>query len=144
MNEEIINILKNKNLKVTNNRILILKEFLKNKKPISANDIYISIHKKSPEIAITTIYRNIKKLEDENVIKVATQNLDGTYFYEILKENNPHTHYIICEKCNKMQEIDTCILKQQDELISKKTGFKVLYHKLQYIGLCNKCSKKKK
>lgn len=63
------NILKNNGLKLTNPRKTIISVILKSKESLSTEEIYIKSHKKTPNIGIASIYRNLNIFESLGIIK---------------------------------------------------------------------------
>lgn len=123
-------------MKNTKQRILIVDILQKAKKPLSANDILIRAIKKQPNIALTTIYRNLEMLYESDLI--TRYRIDEKeYCYELKKEE--HTHYLICKNCKKKVDLPECPLKELEQSISNTTGFKITSHNLELEGYCDKC-----
>lgn len=123
-------------MKNTKQRILIIDILQKAKKPLSANDILIRAVKKQPNIALTTIYRNLEMLYESDLI--TRYRIDEKeYCYELKKEE--HTHYLICKNCKKKVDLPECPLKELEQSISNTTGFKITSHNLELEGYCDKC-----
>lgn len=93
--------LREKGLKVTNQRILILSVLEQNKgRHLTAEDIYELVTQEHPEIGLATVYRTIQLLWDMQLIDKI--NLDeGCVRYEIghlLDGGSKHNHHhLICE-----------------------------------------------
>jgi NADH-quinone oxidoreductase subunit E len=73
---QIENILKNNGLKLTKPRKTIISVLLKSKESLSTEDIYIKSHKKTSNIGIASIYRNLNIFESLGIIKKINSN-DG-------------------------------------------------------------------
>jgi len=133
-----VDILKDNDLKHTKNRQIILDVLSKSSSPITAEEIYNKCisHR---HLNLSTIYRTLAVLSLHNIITKAT-NHDGKEYYCF--NTNCHRHYLICSKCGKMVEINDCPLKELEQKISKDTGYTILEHSLQFVGLCPDCNKK--
>lgn len=119
----------------TKQRELILDVINNSASPLTATDIYklLSIH----SINITTIYRNLEKFVNEELIVKTHINKSDYYF-----KSKTHEHVIVCNECHKMQNIP-CHL---DETIHKeldKLDFEVGSHDLIVYGICKNCKKNK-
>ena len=123
-------------MKNTKQRIIILEILQKAKKPLSANDIFNRATKIQSNIALTTIYRNLEKLYENDLI-MRYRIEDKEYCYELKREN--HTHYLICKNCRKKVDLPECPLKELEKNISNSTGFKITSHNLELEGYCDKC-----
>jgi len=103
----------------------------------SAGWIYDEVRKKLPHVSKGTIYRNLNVLEDEGAI--IELNVDGVVGrYEIRQDN--HYHFI-CEKCGHIFDLNEPIEAELNLRYTKKTGFKITHHRLEFRGLCRDCRK---
>lgn len=134
----IINLLKDKNLKVTKNRKIILEALQKEENPISAEELFEKL-KKENEMDLSTIYRNLNILEEKSVL-LKTTNLDGLNYYQI--NNSKHKHFITCNNCHKKFVIDDCPVHELEEKIERQTGFIINGHNFEFTGLCPDCQNK--
>ena len=131
------NILKNKNLKVTKQRKLILETIENQTNPTSAEDIYKLL--KNCDMDISTIYRNLNILEEKNVL-LKTTNIDGINYYQL--NTSDHKHFITCNICHKKYTIENCPIHDLEEKIEKETGFIIKSHNFEFSGICPECQKK--
>jgi Fe2+ or Zn2+ uptake regulation protein len=92
-------LLEKSNLKMTPQRLAILKE-LDKRGHASIEEIYENIKEMFPSISLATIYKNINSLKEENIINEVC--LHQKPKFEIAKE--PHAHFI-CKKCGKIEDI---------------------------------------
>lgn len=124
---EIEKLLKQNNLKITNQRIKTLDVIINLDNNATINNI-----KEKLDFDKSTIYRIINLLMEKNIIE---KNIENKKIYYSLKEE--HKHYIKCIKCNKKEEIEECLINK----IENK-GYKVLNHKLEIEGICSNCLEK--
>ena len=123
-------------LKNTKQRQQIL-EFLENAKmPLSAEEIFKEVKTILPNIAISTIYRNLETLLSKNIVR-KTMFGDGIARYEAF--SSKHKHYLVCVNCNKMISIPDCPLSEIENNLEKTTDFYVLGHSLEIYGKCPEC-----
>ena len=124
-------LLENSSLKVTPQRLAILKE-LQTKGHASIEEIYSSIKEIFPTISLATIYKNITALQEENIISEIT--LFEKSKFEIKKE--PHAHFI-CKKCGLVKDLSL------EELIKDEVDKKYpnSQKELYIYGVCKECKK---
>ena len=124
------NLLEESNLKITPQRLAILKE-LENKGHASIEEIYETIKEMFPSISLATIYKNINALKNEGIISEVC--LHQKPKYEINKE--AHAHFI-CKKCGKVEDVEFSEILNKD--IEKKypNSDKELY----IYGICKECN----
>ena len=121
-------ILKKSNLKVTKQRIDVLKSIIKLEDDATITNIINNCN-----IDKSTIYRILNTLVKHNII-IKDVNYDSNDYY-MLKSN--HKHYIKCIKCNKISKLDSCPL---DDI--KVSDYEVINHSLKIEGICKKCKNK--
>lgn len=133
------NLLREKDLKVTKNRKIILKALQKEANPISAEELFDKL-KVENDMDLSTIYRNLNILEEKSVL-LKTTNLDGLNYYQL--NTSDHKHFITCNNCHKKFVIENCPVHDLEERIEKETGFVINGHNFEFTGLCPDCQNKK-
>lgn len=126
-------------MKVTKQRTLILDILQKAKKPLSASEILSRAIKVQPNLALTTIYRNLDALYGNDVID-RYRTHDKEYCFQIKKDK--HTHYIVCKSCKKRIDLPECPIEEIENSIANSTGFTITSHNLELQGYCDNCKKK--
>ena len=79
-------LLKDKNLRITKQRKLILDFIEKKDKPVSSQDIYDEINGEI-NIDLSTVYRNLNTLEEKDIL-LKTADIDGISYYQIKKDDH--------------------------------------------------------
>ena len=136
-------ILKNKHLKYTIQREIILKILYNNDKHFTPEELYIKIKEEYPglNIGIATIYRTLNLLEESNIITSISFGQSGKK-YEIAVK--PHHDHLICDICGKIIEFEDKEIERRQEEIAVKYDFLIKSHILQLHGICKECRKKSK
>lgn len=133
--------LKEKGLKLTNQRKAIIEVLFENKDNfLTAEEIFLKSKEKCPQTNFSTIYRNLEILTNLNIIH-KTNIENNTSMFELV-QNDSHHHHIICKNCGKTELIDFCPL---DKILSEvnKKNFTLTDHKFELYGYCDKCKKNK-
>lgn len=129
--------LRDRNLKITPHRELILETFLDQEGHRSVEDIYKSVKHLDPRIGYTTVYRTMKLLAECGLAR-EIDLADGITRYEHLFNHEHHDH-MICMECGTSIEFFNSEIEAVQDAASRQLGFKVVDHKLQIYGLCRKC-----
>lgn len=137
--------LKEKGLKVTNQRLLVLEVLAEHKdRHMTAEDVYELVKEDYPEIGLATIYRTLQLLLEMQLVDRI--NLDeGCVRYEIGEsfdgeaEGKHHHHHLICKTCGKILPFKDDLLDELERQIEEETGFHVLDHELKFYGQCKEC-----
>jgi Fur family transcriptional regulator, peroxide stress response regulator len=105
----------------------------------SAEEIHRRVRKKSPQVSLGTVYRNLQRLTEEG--KIRTVHLgDRSACYDPTLEDHDH---FICQRCGR---VDDVWLKRDRRinlapLVEK--GFTILDQSLAIHGLCQQCGQRR-
>lgn len=120
--------------RMTKQRMSILKCLSESGRPLYIEEILAKTSLEIPQINLSTVYRTVKKLVQEE--KIALLNLPGNKScYEIVKKE--HSHYFLCDGCNKIYFINKCP-RGLSEIFPQ--GFSVLGHSITLNGFCLDCN----
>jgi len=135
---ELKSIIKQKGMKYTEQRAIILQILVSLDDHLNAEEIHNIIQQEHPDqnIGIATIYRTLNFLEEVNLISSISFGSDGKKYEGNQKEHHDH---LICTSCNKIVEfLDNSIEKKQEDIASNN-GFTITDHSMQIYGLCKDC-----
>ena len=98
----------------------------------NADWIYIEVKKSVPNISLGTVYRNLKQLNDEGIIRTIYDGSIARYDWNM----NSHDH-LKCKKCGNLIDVQ---LPEPDikRKVKKKYNFKVDGVEMTLIGTCSK------
>ncbi len=130
--------LKDKNLRMTTQRKVILEELRKLDTHPSADEIYEVVRLRLPRISLGTVYRNLDVLSELGAIQKL--ELSGA-LKRFDWDTNKHYH-IRCIRCNRVDDAPVAPLNQLEDELYDSTVFQIVGHNLEFIGLCPKCSRK--
>ncbi|MDK2800179.1 MAG: Fur family transcriptional regulator, ferric uptake regulator [Clostridiales bacterium] len=136
MDNRLKKILTNQNYKMTKQRKAILQILSESDTCLSAEEIYLQAKKLNPSTCLTTVYRTIELLAENNLLNKVNFG-DNKYRYEI--NSSLHHHHIICLGCKKMIEITECPVSRLEKNIKTQTQFKITGHRLELYGYCPDC-----
>lgn len=131
--KQLIQSLQERGYRVTQVRSTMIEIFVKHHAPLSAEELLKLI----PDTHKTTVYRELAFLEEQNLVKKIEFG-DGIRRYELTELE--HHHHLVCVSCKKVTDIHLeGDLDAEEKKISRKTGFKILNHSLEFFGMCPKC-----
>lgn len=141
-NSEVINelkkIVKQRGLKYTEQREIVLDVLINADGHLSAEDVYNDIKNnyKDSNIGIATVYRALSFLEEVHLITSITFGTDGKKYESNTKSHHDH---LICTSCGKIVEFMDEEIESKQEKIAKDNGFKITNHVMQLFGECKDC-----
>lgn len=106
---------------------------------LSAEDVYLLVKEKSPEIGLATVYRTLELLSELKIVDKINFG-DGVARYDLRKEGAKHFHHhLVCIECGSVEEIENDLLEDVERIIQKDWGFEVKDHRLTFHGICRQC-----
>ena len=97
-----------------------------------------------PELAVSSVYRNLVVLEQADVVHRVVTRGDFAY-YELVDELTEHHHHVVCSSCGAVEDVPASAnieqsVKDAARQIARRTGFKTERHRLDLFGLCQRCA----
>lgn len=139
--ENIYQALKEKEFRLTPQRMMILKALEKSEGHFSAEEIYMQVHSQYPHINISTIYRTIELLKGFGL--VTEINLGDGWVRYHYGDKGRH-HHLVCQGCGKIIELDEDTSSALEESILRNYDFKAELKHLAIFGHCGDCRRKRK
>jgi Fur family ferric uptake transcriptional regulator len=129
-----------KGLKNTNQRMIILQEFLEQASHLSTEELYLKVRSKYPNIGYATVHRTLKLFAECGI--AAERNFgDGQGRFELMLGEQHHDH-LICSRCGLIVEFENPQIEQLQNEVARRHGFVIENHRLELFGLCSDCTGK--
>ena len=123
------------NMRLTNQRQVILEELKKVKSHPTANEVYDMVRKRLPRIGLGTVYRNLDLLAARGIIKKLEVGGEQKRFDGDISQH----YHIRCVKCNRVEDIFIERDKRLENEAASCCNYKILDHHVQFSGICSKC-----
>ena len=127
-----------RNLRMTRQRRIILEELRRLYAHPSAEELYEAVREQLPRISLGTVYRNLEVLSELG--KIQKLELGGTQ-KRFDWDTQKHYH-IRCINCDRVDNARMGFMKNVEQSLSESTDFKVMDHRLEFLGLCPACLEK--
>lgn len=128
-------ILKSASLKVTKKRVMMINCLRHSDRPLSAEEIHLLLNK-DVDINLSTVYRALNALVDNRIVIKQTLS-DGNSVFQL--NSSEHQHILRCKVCGEVSYIDVCPINDITDEIERKSGYSIVGHNLEFIGICTKC-----
>jgi len=118
----------------------LLNELKKCNDELSGQELHRKLHNGEKTMGLTTVYRNLQALVKQGLIR--SRHLPtGEVLYAPVERD---IHHLTCVSCGETSRLNGCPVKKIE--ISKKVSdkFELLFHTLEYFGLCQNCSREMK
>ena len=138
--QDLIRDFRQKGLKITPQRLLILELLKDNRTHPSAEDIHKQLVKTHPTISLATVYKTLETLT--KLGKVKELNLrENRIRYD--PDTQAHSH-LICEKCNQIIDLHSDFVRDLRLPKAYRGNFVVTEKHVEFYGICQRCLKKRK
>ncbi len=141
--EAFIRLLKDRGLKVTRQRLMVLEAIAScPEEHLTAEEIFELVKVDCPDIGLATVYRTIQLLSELHLIDRINFD-DGFVRYEmgtVSERGQKHRHHhLICLKCGKVVSFRGDLLEELENKITATTGFSIVNHEVKLYGFCKEC-----
>jgi Fur family transcriptional regulator, ferric uptake regulator len=135
--DELKRALKQRGLRMTPQRQLILDAVAAMHGHVSADQVYQQVVRVFPDVNISTVYRTLEVLEELGVVR-HTHFHAGVAQYERTDEA-PH-HHMLCSRCGSDFELDLDVLQPLADELKRRYGFQADLAHSAIVGLCRACA----
>ena len=108
----------------------------------SAQELHAELQTQGENIALTTIYNQLRALADAGELD-ALRTDDGETRYRRCNSNEHH-HHLVCRHCGTAIEIDGPAVERWVNQTAKSHGYTDVAHTLEIIGTCPNCATRQK
>ncbi len=129
-------IIRTMNLKVTEQRVLILQTLHQGRRHVSAQEVFETVIERHPEIGFATVYRFLRDLVEHGIVTEVRMGGQSARY-----ELTPRAHHdhLTCVKCGKICEFENAEIELLQEKVAMQFGFKLTGHVLELYGHCRDC-----
>lgn len=132
--DQFVDIMREKGLNATYQRLLIYKHLLKTKSHPTAEAIYQEVKSVYPSLSLATVYKTLETFAENNLIAKVNTLHDMARFDG---DTNPH-HHLVCLHCKKIVDIYDDDLNRLS--LPARDGFKISGYRVQFEGICEDCN----
>ncbi|MBX7231543.1 MAG: transcriptional repressor [Bdellovibrionales bacterium] len=131
-------IIREMGLKVTGQRMAILKALTAGRAHVTAQEVFEQIKEPHPEIGFATVYRFLRKMSEKQL--VTEVRMGGSPARYELTPRRHHDH-LTCTRCGRIVEFENSHIEQLQVKVAKEKGFILTHHVLELYGHCQKCQR---
>lgn len=116
----------------------LLSTLLESKRPMTLAELCGS-RRLTDQCDKATVFRLVQRLADHGIVRRLGLHERAAYFTLLIPGS--HSDYLICTSCGSIEPIKApCPVHQLEEEIREKSGYRNLYHELEFFGVCPKCA----
>lgn len=130
--------LRRKNLKLTQERRVILDEMAGSDRHFGPEDLLFNLREKGKRVSRATVYRTLDLLVDSGVVKRVCLGPQQFYYESIAKKEQKHSH-LVCLRCGKITEFSDQATEERLSRICRENSFRMTSRCFQVFGFCSNC-----
>lgn len=135
--EELINALKEREYRLTPQRVELVRLIASSEGHPSAAQLYSAIKSRFPTMSQATVYKTLTLLKEMNQVYEIDLHDDSHY-----DGNFPFSHpHLVCNQCKKIMDGEFELDKELINSIEKQSGFQIMDSQVVFFGLCSDCRK---
>ena len=120
---------------ITKKQEQLLEELNKCDDELSGQELHRQLINKGKSMGLTTVYRNLQILIKHGLIR--SRHLPtGEVLYTPVDRD---IHHLTCVQCGETSKVEGCPVKDIHAPKKNPKKFQLLFHTLEYFGLCQNC-----
>lgn len=127
-------------LRLTPHRAAVLDALRSRRYHPTAAEVFRTVRRRRPGVSFATIYNALNWLTGKGLI-AELQFGDDASRYDSVPE--PHEH-LICTRCGALEDVELGLpadfWTRSRNLGRRRFGFRVQSYRLEFLGLCSRCS----
>lgn len=135
--EEVLALLREHGHRVSTACRVVLDALFEADGPLSAHDIADGLEGRTVSIELTSVYRNLERLEELGIVKhVHLGHGPGRY----MLVGSGEKEFLACERCGRVTSLDPAELDPVRRQIRRRFGYEARFGHFPIVGLCASCA----
>lgn len=127
--------LRDAGLRATRQRLTVLESLRSRAESVTAQELHIELRQAGEPVGLTTVYRTLTALAQAGFLDTFTR--EGEQAFRLC--GSGHHHHLVCEVCNRVEEIDAHDVERWVDDVATRHGYQVTGHRADIFGVCAEC-----
>jgi len=133
---KVVTTLRRHGYKLTPQREAVIQVITSSQDSLTPATIYNKVHQYQPNVGLVTVYRTLGLLAELGLIcELHGGGISRSYTISIPE----HHHHLTCSNCGTVVDFTGYDLSELERSLSKRSGFRIDNHLLEFFGLCQPC-----
>ncbi|MFQ5829089.1 MAG: transcriptional repressor [Candidatus Methylomirabilia bacterium] len=120
--------------RLTDQRRLILEVVRSTRVHPTAEWVHRKVRRRLPRISLGTVYRNLRLLVEEGLIRELDSRMHGRYDGNMMRH-----HHFTCRACGEIFDLAVPFDRMLDRRMAARTGLEISDHRIEFYGCCLAC-----
>lgn len=103
---------------------------------LSGQQLHRALLDSDQSMGLATVYRHLRQLQQRGLVR-CRHLPTGEVLYAPVERDR---HHLTCVSCGQTQQLSTCPLHSISIPGDQQNGYQLLFHTLEFYGLCPACS----
>ncbi len=122
-------------MRATRQRVTVLQALESRDDAVTAQDLHMQLRQSGDGIGLTTVYRTLQALAEAGFLDTFTREGEQAF----RRCGSAHHHHLVCETCNRVEEIAAEAVERWVGDVAARHGFHVTGHRADIVGICRVC-----
>ena len=136
--------LRERGLKVTPRRLAVARLLRSRRGAMTPEAVWQRLRPALGSLGLPTVYRILEDLVEAGLLTRVDLGDQVRRYAACRARRGSHHHHTVCVGCGSVGELSDCPVEREVRRLERRTGFRVLSHRLQVEGLCAKCRRARK
>lgn len=124
-------------LRPTRQRRSVVEALREREDAVTAQELHAVLRETGESVGLSTVYRTLTGLAEAGFLD--TFEREGEQAFRLCATG--HHHHIVCESCNRVEEIDAAEVEAWVASVAHRRGYIVTAHRADVFGVCARCQK---
>jgi Fe2+ or Zn2+ uptake regulation protein len=142
--ETLTDTLRAEGLKATPKRLAVARLMMGARGSMTPEAVWKKLRPRLGALGLPTVYRILEDLARVGLVTRVELADKAMHYAACRARPGTHHHHLVCVGCGAVGVVEGCTFERQVARVERRTGFKVLNHRLQVDGLCAGCRRTKR
>ena len=117
---------------------LLLEQLKLADRELSGQDLHALLRQGPQPMGLATVYRHLRQLQQRGLIRCRHLPSGAALFAPVERDE----HHLTCVDCGTTLVLEHCPMQNVELHGEQADGFQMLFHTLEFFGLCNACQQR--
>ncbi|MBM5806337.1 MAG: transcriptional repressor [Cyanobacteria bacterium M_surface_10_m2_179] len=116
-------------------QLLLLEQLKLADRELSGQDLHALLRQSPQAMGLATVYRHLRQLQQRGLIRCRHLPSGEALFTPVERDE----HHLTCVDCGTTLVLEHCPMHNVQLHGDQAEGFRLLFHTLEFFGLCRNC-----
>ena len=118
---------------------LLLAQLRAADRELSGQELHARLREGPQAMGLATVYRHLRQLQQRGLIRCRHLPSGEALFAPVERDE----HHLTCVDCGSTQRLEHCPMHDVHLPAGQSEGFQLLFHTLEFFGVCRNCQQRR-